>query len=61
MTIFKDYEEAKAYAEMRCEELEYGKSVRVMKKGDDYLVTTDYKDAKNNGWEYILGFYNYED
>lgn len=60
MTIFNDYEAAKEYAEIRCEDLEYGECVLVMKRGSRYLVTTDYKGAKNDGWEYVLGVYNYE-
>lgn len=57
MTTFDNYESAKEFAEIRFEDIENGESILIMKKDNEYLVTCDYREAKNNGYEYITELY----
>lgn len=57
MTTFKSFEEAKEYAEFKLEMI--GERILVMKKGKKFLVTSDYKAAKDEGFELVVGLYNF--
>ena len=60
MEKFKNYEEAKEFAEIRLEDLEFDERLLIMKKDNEYVVTsnyTDYTSAKEAGYEYVLGIY----
>lgn len=50
-------EQARAYAELRIEEMEAGERILIMKKGDDFIATTDYKTYKNEGYEVYEALY----
>lgn len=57
MTTFKNLETAKEFAEIRFEELEAGETLYIMKKGRHFIVTSNYKEARNNGYELLESWY----
>lgn len=57
MKTFNNYKSAEEFAEIRFEDIEEGESILVMKKGNKYLVTRNYREAKDNGYELITEFY----
>jgi hypothetical protein len=59
MTKFKNFEEAREFAEVMVEDMEKGERLLVMKKRNSFLVTCDYKEAKDLGYEMVVGIYKY--
>lgn len=55
MTTFTNYKEAEEFAEIRVEESD--ERLLVMKKDNEYVVTGDYKEAKNLGYKLITSVY----
>lgn len=55
MTTFTNYKEAEEFAEIRVEES--NERLLVMKKDNEYVVTGDYDEAKDLGYELITSVY----
>ena len=53
MTTFKNLKEAVDFAVIKKEEFEID-YIMIMKKGDEYAVTTDYKAGRAAGFESYL-------
>lgn len=56
MTTFKNLKDAEAFAELKKEEHEID-YIMIMKKGDEFAVTTDYRAGRMAGFESYISIF----